>query len=106
MWEIESNSNSYITIVNPEFSEHFFVSGSHPDNVKSVAGSVAGAMNTGKKQKNLKFNIRLNDELVLLQNQVKVGATGPIKKITGYQYFEGENQDRKSLLDKLMKFCS
>lgn len=107
MWEIEHITNeSYVTITNKTIAEHFFISGDHPDNVKTVAVAVREAMNSSKKQNELKINIRLNEELLLLQNRVKVGTSGPVKKITGYQYFEGENQDRKSLMDKLISFCS
>lgn len=107
MWEIEHITNdSYVTITNTDSLEHFFISGNHPDNVKRVAAAVREAMNSGKTQPELKLNIRLNEELVLLQNRVKIGTTGPIKKITGYQYIDSENQDRKTLMDKLLSYCS
>lgn len=107
MWEIEHITNdSYVTITNSDVAEHFFISGEHPDNVKNIAVAVREAMNSNKKQPELNINIRLNEELLLLQNRVRVGTSGPVKKITGYQYFEGENQDRKSLMDKLISFCS
>lgn len=105
MWEINSTSNNYVTITNQEVTDHFYVSGSNTDNVTLTADAIREAMNNEKKNNTLKLNIRINGELAILQNQVKIGTSGPIKKAAGYQFHESEISSRQILLDKLMKYC-
>lgn len=108
MWSIKYETDNYITITNPDVSEHFYVSGTNPLKVvlKDTANSIVDAINSCKKQRNLKVSMKLNNELLVLDNGIRVGTTGPIKKAAGLQFKEIENEGRRDLLDMLIKYCN
>lgn len=82
MWVKSKNilTPNYITVENKSFDLHFYVTGNSVSDVENVSSAIEDLMNEGKKSSCLKKNIVMN-EVVLLENLVKVGVAGQVKKI-------------------------
>lgn len=108
MWNLEKNvlSPNYIVIKNDTTDLHFYVTGLDTTEVENVANAVQELMNVGKKSKLLKKNILL-DEIVILQNGIKIGAAGTIKKTKVEEQTDNNNSminyDRIEFLKELVK---
>jgi hypothetical protein len=82
MWEKRKNilSPNYITVEDKSSDLHFYVTGTNLSDVDAVSSAVENLVNHGTKSPLLKKNIIMG-EVVLLQNGVKVGIAGQVRKI-------------------------
>lgn len=105
MWNKSKNvlSPNYITVEENGNDLHFYITGTKSDVVDDVADAIVEIMNIGKKSPLLKKNIVL-DEVVLLENSVRVGVAGVVKKIKKDES-NGEftNSDRNEFLREFLK---
>lgn len=105
MWNKSKNilSPNYITVEETGNDLHFYVTGENYEDIDRVADAVEFLMNTGKKSPFLKKNIVL-DEVVLLENHVRIGVAGTVKKIKkDEENGEYTNQDRTEFLREFLK---
>ncbi len=103
MWTKTKNilTPTYMTVSN-DGDLHFYITGVKLELVEEVANAVEEVLNVGKKSPALKKNIVM-DEVVLLQNGVRVGVAGQVKKIKKEGDSEFVNSDRIDLLHEFLK---
>jgi hypothetical protein len=105
MWVKTKNilSPSYITVADKGTDLHFYVTGNNLLDVDNVSNAVEDFMNHGTKSPLLKRSIVM-DEVVLLENGVKVGVVGQVRKVkkdVGSE--EYTNNDRIDFLREFVK---
>lgn len=104
MWKKTKNilTPTYVTVSEEHNDLHFYITGVDEKLVDSVSDAVEEILNVGKKSAHLKRNIVM-DEVVLLQNGVRVGVAGQVKKIKKESEFdEFVNNDRVELLREFL----
>lgn len=105
MWEKRKNvlSPNYITVEDRGTDLHFYVIGINLSDVDDVSNAVENFMNHGTKSPLLKKNIIMG-EVVLLENGVKVGVAGQIRKVKKEAGTEEYlNNDRIDFLREFVK---
>jgi hypothetical protein len=82
MWNKETNilSPNYVVVEKKHHHHHFYINGDDSEKVNDVANAVVILLNENKKNPILKKNI-IMDEVVLLENGVKIGVAGQVKQI-------------------------
>lgn len=105
MWKKSKNilCPTYVTVEEENNDLHFYITGAVEEDIDKVADAVEFLMNVGKKSPFLKVNIVL-DEVVLLENRIRVGVAGTVKKIKKDEN-NGEftNSDRTDFLKEFLK---
>jgi hypothetical protein len=104
MWKKTKNilTPTYVTVGNEKNDLHFYITGIDERSVEVVSNAVEEVMNIGKKSPDIKKNIVL-DEVVILQNGVRVGVAGQVKKIKKESSNdEYVNNDRLELLREFL----
>jgi len=105
MWNKETNilSPNYVVVEKKHHHHHFYINGDDSEKVNDVANAVVILLNENKKNPILKKNIIMN-EVVLLENGVKIGVAGQVKQIkVDDNSISRTNEDRVLFLQEFIR---
>jgi len=105
MWNKETNilSPNYVVVEKKHHHHHFYIHGDDSEKVNDVANAVVILLNENKKNPILKKNIIMN-EVVLLENGVKIGVAGQVKQIkVDDNSISRTNEDRVLFLQEFIR---